>query len=95
LLPRTFLPAYLVLPSLLGIALNGTSSVLYATIGDVIDKTVCPRAFRPLLYHHSGVPDWIVPLRVRRHRPNYLRGRGPIREFWRNCWRARNAGAVA
>ncbi len=36
--------AYLLLP-LRGVALNGTSSVLYATIGDVIDKDRLPRVF--------------------------------------------------
>ena len=52
--------AYLVLP-LLGIALNGTSSVLYATIGDVIDKDRLPRAFG-LFYTINSVCGLIVPL---------------------------------
>lgn len=52
--------AYLVLP-LLGIALNGTSSVLYATIGDVIDADRLPRAFG-LFYTINSVCGLIVPL---------------------------------
>ena len=52
--------AYLVLP-LLGIALNGTSSVLYATIGDVIDPERLPRAFG-LFYTINSVCGLIVPL---------------------------------
>ncbi len=38
------LAAFVLLP-LIGIALNGTSSVLYATIGDLVDKERLPRAF--------------------------------------------------
>ena len=38
------LAAFLLLP-LIGVALNGTSSVLYATIGDLVDKDRLPRAF--------------------------------------------------
>jgi MFS-type transporter involved in bile tolerance (Atg22 family) len=34
----------LILP-LIGVALQGTSSVLYATIGDLVDKDRLPRAF--------------------------------------------------
>jgi MFS family permease len=52
--------AYLVLP-LLGIALNGTSSVLYATIADVIDPDRLPRAFG-LFYSINSVCGLIVPL---------------------------------
>src|SRR5258706_9432654 len=52
--------AYLVLP-LLGIALNGTSSVLYATIGDVVDPDRLPRAFG-LFYTINSVCGLIVPL---------------------------------
>ena len=52
--------AYLVLP-LLGIALNGTSSVLYATIGDVIEPDRLPRAFG-LFYTINSVCGLIVPL---------------------------------
>ena len=52
--------AYLVLP-LLGIALNGTSSVLYATIGDVIDPDRLPRAFG-LFYTINSVCGLVVPL---------------------------------
>ena len=52
--------AYLALP-LLGIALNGTSSVLYATIGDVIDPDRLPRAFG-LFYTINSVCGLIVPL---------------------------------
>jgi FSR family fosmidomycin resistance protein-like MFS transporter len=35
----------LLLLPLLGVALQGTSSVLYATIGDLVDKDRLPRAF--------------------------------------------------
>lgn len=35
---------FLLLP-LIGVALNGTSSVLYATVGDLVDKERLPRAF--------------------------------------------------
>jgi MFS family permease len=52
--------AYMVLP-LLGIALNGTSSVLYATVGDVIDQDRLPRAFG-LFYTINSVCGLIVPL---------------------------------
>ena len=52
--------AYLVLP-LLGIALNGTSSVLYATIGDVVDPDRLPRTFG-LFYTINSVCGLIVPL---------------------------------
>ena len=52
--------AYLMLP-LLGVALNGTSSVLYATIGDVIDKDRLPRVFG-LFYTINSVCGLIVPL---------------------------------
>ncbi len=38
------LAAFVLLP-LIGIALNGTSSVLYATIGDLVDKDRLPRTF--------------------------------------------------
>ncbi len=38
------LPAALLLP-LLGVALQGTSSVLYATIGDLVERERLPRAF--------------------------------------------------
>ncbi|MBI3935901.1 MAG: MFS transporter [Betaproteobacteria bacterium] len=38
------LAAFILLP-LIGVALNGTSSVLYATIGDLVDKDRLPRAF--------------------------------------------------
>jgi MFS family permease len=37
--------AILILLPLLGVALQGTSSVLYATIGDLVDKDRLPRAF--------------------------------------------------
>lgn len=52
--------AYLVLP-LLGVALNGTSSVLYATIGDVVDPDRLPRAFG-LFYTINSVCGLLVPL---------------------------------
>ena len=52
--------AYLVLP-LLGIALNGTSSVLYATIGDVVDSERLPRVFG-FFYTINSVCGLIVPL---------------------------------
>jgi MFS transporter, FSR family, fosmidomycin resistance protein len=37
--------AVLILLPLLGVALQGTSSVLYATIGDLVDKDRLPRVF--------------------------------------------------
>ena len=52
--------AYLVLP-LLGVALNGTSSVLYATIGDLVEKDRLPRVFG-LFYTINSVCGLIVPL---------------------------------
>ena len=54
------LPAYLLLP-LVGVALNGTSSVLYATIGDLVDKDRLPRAFG-LFYTLGSVCGLIAPL---------------------------------
>ncbi len=54
------LAAYLLLP-LLGIALNGTSSVLYATIGDLVEQDRLPRAFG-LFYTINSVCGLIVPL---------------------------------
>ncbi|HWI15932.1 MAG TPA: MFS transporter, partial [Burkholderiales bacterium] len=41
------LPGYatLALLPLIGVALNGTSSVLYATIGDLVERDRLPRAF--------------------------------------------------
>ncbi len=52
--------AYVLLP-LIGIALNGTSSVLYATIGDLVDKDRLPRAFG-LFYTLGSVCGLVAPL---------------------------------
>jgi MFS family permease len=52
--------AYLLLP-LIGIALNGTSSVLYATIGDLVKPDRLPRAFG-LFYTLGSVCGLIAPL---------------------------------
>ena len=54
------LGAYLLLP-LIGVALNGTSSVLYATIGDLVDKDRLPRAFG-LFYTLGSTCGLIAPL---------------------------------
>ena len=52
--------AYLLLP-LVGVALNGTSSVLYATIGDLVEKDRLPRAFG-LFYTLGSICGLIAPL---------------------------------
>jgi len=52
--------AYLLLP-LIGVALNGTSSVLYATIGDLVDPDRLPRVFG-FFYTINSVCGLIVPL---------------------------------
>jgi FSR family fosmidomycin resistance protein-like MFS transporter len=52
--------AYLLLP-LIGVPLNGTSSVLYATIGDLVEQDRLPRVFG-LFYTLSSVCSLIVPL---------------------------------
>jgi len=52
--------AYLLLP-LIGVAVNGTSSVLYATIGDLVDPERLPRVFG-LFYTINSVCGLIVPL---------------------------------
>ncbi len=52
--------AYLLLP-LIGVPLNGTSSVLYATIGDLVERDRLPRVFG-LFYTISSVCSLIVPL---------------------------------
>jgi FSR family fosmidomycin resistance protein-like MFS transporter len=52
--------AYLLLP-FIGIALNGTSSVLYATIGDLVDKDKLPRAFG-LFYTLGSCCGLVAPL---------------------------------
>jgi MFS family permease len=54
------LAAFLVLP-LLGVALNGTSSVLYGTIGDLVKPDRLPRVFG-LFYTINSVCGLIVPL---------------------------------
>jgi MFS family permease len=54
------LAAYLLLP-VIGIALNGTSSVLYATIGDLVDKDKLPRAFG-LFYTLGSTCGLVAPL---------------------------------
>ena len=52
--------AYLLLP-LIGVALNGTSSVLYATIGDLVEKDRLPRAFG-LFYTIGSICGLVSPL---------------------------------
>ena len=52
--------AYLLLP-LIGVALNGTSSVLYATIGDLVEPDRLPRAFG-LFYTLGSICGLISPL---------------------------------
>lgn len=54
------LAAYLLLP-LLGVALNGTSSVLYATIGDLVEPDRLPRVFGAF-YTINSVCGLIVPI---------------------------------
>jgi len=54
------IPAFLVLP-ILGIALNGTSSVLYGTVGDLVHADRQSRAFA-LFYTLSSVASVIAPL---------------------------------
>jgi len=51
--------AYLLLP-LIGVALNGTSSVLYATIGDLVEKDRLPRVFG-LFYTLGSICGLIAP----------------------------------
>jgi MFS family permease len=52
--------AYLLLP-VIGVALNGTSSVLYATIGDLVDEDRLPRAFG-LFYTIGSICGLVSPL---------------------------------
>lgn len=52
--------AFLFLP-LVGVALNGTSSVLYATVGDLVEPDRLPRVFG-LFYTISSVCSLIVPI---------------------------------
>ena len=54
------LAAYLLLP-VMGIALNGTSSVLYATIGDLVEPERLPRAFG-FFYTLGSACGLITPL---------------------------------
>jgi MFS-type transporter involved in bile tolerance (Atg22 family) len=54
------LAAFVLLP-LIGIALNGTSSVLYATIADLVDKDRLPRTFG-LFYTLGSVCGIAAPL---------------------------------
>lgn len=54
------LAAYILLP-LIGVVLNGTSSVLYATIGDLVDKDRLPRAFG-LFYTLGSTCGLVTPL---------------------------------
>jgi MFS family permease len=60
LLPVSGIAAFLLLP-LVGVALNGTSSVLYATVGDLVEPDRLPRVFG-LFYTISSVCSLIVPL---------------------------------
>ncbi|MBI2509074.1 MAG: MFS transporter, partial [Betaproteobacteria bacterium] len=52
--------AFLLLP-LIGVVLNGTSSVLYATIGDFVDKERLSRAFG-LFYTLGSICGIAAPL---------------------------------
>jgi MFS family permease len=52
--------AFLLLP-LIGIVLNGTSSVLYGAIGDYVEQDRLPRAFG-VIYTVSSVAGIIAPL---------------------------------
>lgn len=52
--------AYLVLP-LVGVAVNGTSSVLYATIGDLVEEDRLPRAFG-LFYTVGSICGLVAPI---------------------------------
>ena len=52
--------AYLLLP-LIGVVLNGTSSALYATIGDLVEPEKLPRAFG-LFYTLGSTCGLIAPL---------------------------------
>ena len=52
--------AFLLLP-LIGVPLNGTSSVLYATVGDLVERDRLPRIFG-FFYTLSSVCSLIVPL---------------------------------
>jgi MFS-type transporter involved in bile tolerance (Atg22 family) len=59
----TMLPgfsAFLLLP-LVGVALNGTSSVLYATVGDLVEQDRLSRVFG-LFYTISSICSLVVPL---------------------------------
>ena len=51
---------FILLP-LIGVALQGTSSVLYATIGDLVDKDRLPRAFG-LFYTLGSICGIAAPL---------------------------------
>jgi len=52
--------AYLLLP-LIGVPLNGTSSVLYATVGDLVEQDKLPRVFG-LFYTLGSVCNLVIPL---------------------------------
>jgi MFS family permease len=52
--------AYLLLP-LIGVVLNGTSSALYATIGDLVEPEKLPRAFG-LFYTLGSCCGLVAPL---------------------------------
>lgn len=52
--------AYMVLP-LVGVAVNGTSSVLYATIGDLVEQDRLPRAFG-LFYTVGSICGLVAPI---------------------------------
>jgi MFS family permease len=54
------LSAYVLLP-LVGVALNGTSSALYGTVGDVVDQDKASRAFG-LFYTLGSACGVIAPL---------------------------------
>ncbi len=69
-LPLT--PTMIVLP-LLGVMLNGTSSVLYGTVPDLAPSGQSERAFAPLLHRRN---------RIRRTRTDYVRS--SRRQLWSN-----------
>lgn len=60
LLPMPGVAAFLLL-LLVGVALNGTSSVLYTTVGDLVEQDRLPRVFG-MLYTINSVCSLIVPL---------------------------------
>ena len=69
------LPAALVLLPLIGIALNGTSSVLYGSVPSLVDAAMADARFERFLYrHHRLGRDRAGALRPRRRRLRRLEG---------------------